>query len=530
MGFKKAFFVLFITLFSLINHLSAASFVNTSNLSSKSANGAQPLQVQMDERGNAVAVWQEPLGDIGTSLQGAILPAGKTQWIKTNTITSPNLTIKNPQRGGAERGVSFYSLAVNAEGYAIVFFNEGKSDDTIEPSAFRSRTLAPGSTTWSAPLTLEANALGGPVDVEIDREGNAFATWLTGSGAASGAAVKAAYLPFEGTAWTNISTLAKNASGEAQIALDSANNAVVVWGTKKGLNSSTLLDGSQSWTSPVAIPGTVQSDPNENIAFFVDISPQGYAVVTFVNKQEQIQYATVQLGNSWKLGKVLSAAPAISPVVSINAFGDATITWAFGPSFRVQAVEIPFEGAPRKVATLTTNGGPRPFVAVDAVGNAILLWNEDSGSNSTIKYATRAPLGNWSAPRTIRTVPAASFNPFVSVNSLGNAVAVFSNDTNVFGATLRASSVTEPVRIRLKKNEFATQTEYYLHIKINSRAFSFPVDHYIIYENGEKIKTVSGRRGSFNLRGLPRHGEHAFLIVAVGTDGQRAAVTAFSDF
>lgn len=76
----------------------------------------------------------------------------------------------------------------------------------------------------------------------------------------------------------------------------------------------------------------------------------------------------------------------------------------------------------------------RPEAAFDAMGNAIAVWQQNDGTQSTVWAAERSPSGTWSAPERVDTAAmnANAGPPQLAVSANGSAVAVWDE---YFGAT-----------------------------------------------------------------------------------------------
>lgn len=77
--------------------------------------------------------------------------------------------------------------------------------------------------------------------------------------------------------------------------------------------------------------------------------------------------------------------------------------------------------------TISGTISSNPQIGVDAVGNAVAIWQEFDGVNTNIQAATQAPGGSWSAPVTISSSIGSSVDavPQIAVDPAGNAVAVW---------------------------------------------------------------------------------------------------------
>jgi hypothetical protein len=521
LAFCAAFFV-------LLSPLAAVNFVPTSNVPS---DRAQFPIVQVDAQGNSIAIWLETTSEDTepASIKGAILPAGQTVWKATNQLSEKFALETQGSTNNRVQGA--YRLAVDPAGNAVAIFIEAQTLDTTAPGFIKSTTLAAGSTQWSKPILVDPNtsSIKRDLDLGIDAQGNAIAIWQEETdNTGLNSRVKSAQLAFNGSGWTNQTVLTTKSFGEIHLAVNQSGEAVATWttaATKGSLSSATLTAGSTTWSSPEVIAPIFDVSTSD-----LAIDPQGYAIAVFKNAKGLIQYATKQIGSSWVVNKALSTSTqAINPLVSINELGDAVVVWGVESDTDfvggVQAISIPFEGSPSPIKTLAAgNAGLSPVVQIDAAGNAIAVFSNFNGTQSFLRYAQRSFSGIWAAPKAL-TAPLASTFPLsadLDINASGYATLVYSYDGTVRAAISRVGTVNQGVKIRLRKNEFATQTEFVNVITISSKAFDFPVKYYTIYKDGVKVKSVRGNRA--NIHGQPKHGSSNYVIVAVGENKQRAAI------
>jgi len=162
--------------------------------------------------------------------------------------------------------------------------------------------------------------------------------------------------------------------------------------------------------------------------------------------------------NAWSEAKLLDsgAQSAYKPKVAMDANGNAMVIWMqqLGIEFNASAARYQV-GSGWEAAVLlenensAVNGGfPQSDIAMDDAGNAIAIWSQRTGVQSFI-YANRYTAGQgWSTAVSIDPdIPEqidASFNLRVAMDSNGNAIAVWSNikSTNIRTSHYTASSNT----------------------------------------------------------------------------------------
>jgi hypothetical protein len=163
-------------------------------------------------------------------------------------------------------------LAVGSSNYAVVawhIFNLGIID--LRYSIFTG--------TWSAETSLVSSD-SGTVAVAMDQAQNAMIIWRQNLG---GLVIRAAYLPFGGGVTINTVSTPGGSSVFPDVAFDIAGNAYATW-TKFNptafIQSSTLPFGAGSWSTPSCnVSSLAQTSRNSHIASF----PTDYAVLDWPN-------------------------------------------------------------------------------------------------------------------------------------------------------------------------------------------------------------------------------------------------------
>jgi hypothetical protein len=122
------------------------------------------------------------------------------------------------------------------------------------------------------------------------------------------------------------------------------------------------------------------------------------------------------------------------PSAAINAAGDAVVVWPWRNEQTgqrlVQAAYRPAGGRWSSPVDLgrTLDGAlpPRPQVAIDGAGNAVVVWVGDSGRRSLETAAFTRAATSWSPPATV--VASGASGPDLAADPRGNAVVVWRNE------------------------------------------------------------------------------------------------------
>jgi hypothetical protein len=158
------------------------------------------------------------------------------------------------------------------------------------------------------------------------------------------------------------------------------------------------------------------------------------------------------------------------PHVGVDGQGNAVAVWtrSNGTNTIVQAAARPAGGAwqaPVNLSAAGQNAGA-PHVAVDGQGNAVAVWTRDTGTNTIVQAAARPAGGAWQAPINL---PAADLSiasdPQVAVDAQGNAVAVWTQDSRVLAAARPAGGAWQaPVNLH-----DPNQNAHFPQIAVNAR-------------------------------------------------------------
>ncbi len=222
-------------------------------------------------------------------------------------------------------------------------------------------------------------------------------------------------------------------------------------------------DVAATWVGFVAGKLTVQvatRPPSGSFSAPLDLSPPGNesssasqvaedaageATVVWnasVEKSNYIMEAATVAGGVPSAPAKLSAPGqnAVSPTVAVDERGDAIVAWtrSNGADEIVQASYRTAGGTFGAPVNISAAGGNAimPRVAIDAAGNATVVWERYNGANEVVEEATRSVVTGSFAPKVALSNPAeGAIQPSVAVNTEG--------DTAVTWVRLGTSNVTQ---------------------------------------------------------------------------------------
>ncbi len=169
---------------------------------------------------------------------------------------------------------------------------------------------------------------------------------------------------------------------------------------------------------------------------------------------------------------------AVVPTVAVDERGDAIVAWtrSNGADEIVQASYRAAGGAFGATVNLSSEGGnaAAPTVAIDAAGNATVVWERNNGVNEVVEEATRpATTGKFAPPMALSNPAEGAIQPSVAMNAEG--------DTAVAWVHLGASNITQAI-VQLAGGKFSATA--------NLSAGGFDAEHPQVALDGRGDPTV----------------------------------------
>jgi hypothetical protein len=381
-----------------------------------SAASDQP-DLAVDPSGDAFAIWQSYDGT-NYVIQAASLPFSGS-WSSAATLSSSGEDAQDPE------------ICVDATGNALAVWSRYDGSDAIIQAASQ-----PSGSSWSS--AVDVSSSGGnsdSVEFSIDNSGsvvNSVAVWHRYNG--SNFIIQSATL-VPGDSWS----MAANVSASGQDALipevvvDQSGNAVAIWSRFDGsdfiVNGASCLYG-QSFGASTALSASGETAVAANVA--IDGSGNALAAWSrFDGSNYIVQVATLPFGGAWSSPLDLSAAGgnAFAPMIAMNASGDAIAVWTRfdGTNYIAQVSSMPHAGSWSTATDLSASGFDvnNLAVTIDSGGNAVALWDETDGTQSAVKGASCTAGGSWTTPVVVSSSGAYAYGPVASIDSAGNATALW---------------------------------------------------------------------------------------------------------
>jgi hypothetical protein len=380
-------------------------------------------QIAFDAAGNALSVWSQSDGT-RTNIWANRHVAG-TGWGTATLVEMDNTD-------GAERP----QVAFDAAGNAIVVWYQ--FDGTRNDIWANRYTAGAG---WGTAARIETSADdAGAVQVAMDTNGNALAVW-TQSSSGSGWSIWAnRYTAASG--WGTAALVETDTGGAfvPQVAMDANGNALAVWrqydGTRYSIRASRYSVGS-GWSSA----GPIESGTGEATAPQIAVDASGNALAVWYQSdgtRNNIWANRYVVGIGWGTAALIetdNAGDAFLPQIAVDASGNAHAVWYQDDGVRTNIWANRYVvGTGWGTATLieTDDAGDAflPQIAVDASGNALAVWYQSDGARTNI-WVNRYVMGSgWGAATLIETDNAGTAtSPQIAVDASGNALVVWSQSS-----------------------------------------------------------------------------------------------------
>ncbi|HEX6663061.1 MAG TPA: hypothetical protein VF025_05260 [Gaiellaceae bacterium] len=204
------------------------------------------------------------------------------------------------------------------------------------------------------------------------------------------------------------------------VALDAHGTATAVWEVTSGggyVGATARRPSGGHWSTPEALSGGVAAQ--------LAVDPRGDALVVWTGvdgMSQRIRAVFRPAGGTWGSPRDVSPAgeTASVPRVALDARGNALVVWpAFvGTSYSIRSTTRSAAGRWGHVLTLARNGSGDVDLTMNARGQALIAWT----AAGAVNVSSRSPAGQWSAPRVLSVPPDDAFGAHVALNDAGTAV------------------------------------------------------------------------------------------------------------
>ena len=344
-------------------------------------------------------------------------------------------------QGNSRRGES-PELSVDSAGNACAVWEEEQDNGKFVVRAGRF-VAAVGR--WSSPVTI-SNASGpashyGLPRVALSQNGNIIAVWKQyHSDDANKATIDTAYYDAASRQWTPARSLQSNTTNTdfARPAIDARGNAMVLWSQPAakpdGLvpHAARYDAAAKAWSANTMVGA---NDVDIAYALLLDFDPAGNAIGILKNDSRfggelsAVRYSAAS--NSWGKPEALHTGDGGPRQIAIDAAGNAMLVWSeydaahgtYGiASRRYQAATGTWSTLPGpapSAATYVTSSMP---VVLDPAGNALTAWTSYSDTHTMYAMRFNVWAGKWDAPVMIATDAGIMHDPVLTVDQSGQAM------------------------------------------------------------------------------------------------------------
>jgi hypothetical protein len=384
-----------------------------------SVNGAHSPQIAMDAYGNGMAVWEQSNGMIPFI------------WARTHNRGSGWGTPAMIQDANSGQGQQ-PQIAMSETGSAAVVWVE---TDPIGKRHLNSKWFVP-SQGWGASALVETNATDNVSDpyTAINAQGTAIVVWHQSNGTSN-------------EIWANKGTpngwgtpvRLDNAQSNAlwpRVAMDGNGDAIAIWEQRDDMLSATtavwasIFSPATGWSTSLSLPDSGLGFQEPRIA----IDATGNALIVGVDwgstpaRVKAVQYLSGQGFGTPLFITNVSQQTAFADV-AMNDRGDAMVVWlqSDGSINRVWAKRYSAQNGWQAAFIVDGSVGTsvRPQAAIDASGNAFVLWERDEGSLYSLMGNRCLMTTGCGTPTSINAGNDLSMYANIAVDRKGRALAVW---------------------------------------------------------------------------------------------------------
>ncbi len=259
-----------------------------------------------------------------------------------------------------------------------------------------------------------------------------------------------------------------------QVSFDGSGNAIAVWRQRYSIWANRFTAASSSWG--VATP-IEMSDTSRAYSPKVAVDASGNAIAVWSQYDGTLSKLSIwanrftAASNSWDVATLIetdNAEHANYPKIAVDASGNAIVVWVQSDGTRYNIWANRFTvgnsswGVATPIETDNTLYAYSPKVAVDASGNAIALWHQHDGTRYNI-WANRftAASSSWGVATLFETDNAGDAGAYqVAFDGSGNAIAVWlqydGTRSNLWANRFTASSNSWGVATLIETNNAGT--------------------------------------------------------------------------
>jgi hypothetical protein len=386
-------------------------------LTSPTANADDPA-IALDSAGNAVAVWIEREAAAVNLASRRYAAAGG--WEAGRLVESRTGPAAAPQ------------VAIDSAGHAVTVWAQFLDDR--QAVAVKRQTSAGA---WEATVLMDS-APGSTVSepcIAVGAAGSAIASWSQTDGAFSHPIFS--HFGSNGS-WSPPVTLPGNSAAmlsSPRIGFRPDGSALAVWSQLNPVDARSWSSQYRASTGWGAAQLTGLGGPATRPRLAVD--PQGNALAVwlqFDGTRTSVRASRAPAGGTWGTAEWIEsndAGDANAPAVAFDGQGNAWAVWtqSDGSRPRVWGARFTANGvwAPAQLIESSDVGSAsNALLAVDTAGNALVVWQQHDGRHNNIWASRYTPASGWGRTQAIETYDADhAREPALAMDAAGNAQVIW---------------------------------------------------------------------------------------------------------
>ena len=290
---------------------------------------------------------------------------------------------------------------------------------------------------WGTATIIETDNAGSASSpqIAIDANGNALAVWMQSDGTRDNIWSNRYSA---GTGWGTAALIETDNAGayNPQIAIDANGNALAVWtqsdGTRDNIWSNRYTAGTGWGTAALIETDNAGAAQYPQIA--IDASGNALAVWhQFDGTSTNICSNRYTAGTGWGTAVLIetdNAGTAAFPKIAMDANGNALVVWRQFDGTRDNIWSNRYTdgtgwGTAALIETDNAASASGPQIAIDTNGNALAVWQQAGGTGESI-WSNRYTAGiGWGTAAVIQINAGPAYSPQIAIDASGNALAVW---------------------------------------------------------------------------------------------------------
>lgn len=354
-------------------------------------------------------------------------------WIGPTTISVQSASVFSP--AGAATGLS---MAGADNGAITAVWAQSANGDPAD-NAYGTRML---DGAWSAPVAVSSAGTGvvNP-HVAVGSGDTPIAAW--DRGAFGSRAVQG--IRYTGGRWSGEATMAPIGGNgtDVIVAADGTDTGIAMWTHLDAGNYSLQWSrhSGGTWSAAADLPGMGTQPTQGQLA---SGAPGQVTAAWVTGFGTAVNWATATNG-TWGAVTTYPANTVVSqPSLAANASGAAAMAWSVTPNV-VHAARRSTTGAwgPDEVVSPVADTDLGPVAAIDGSGTITIAWVRQLPDNTKVLQAARSTALGWTAPVDVSAVEPAGFTitPSIAVNAAGQATLVWNGKQGTLDV-MRAATLT----------------------------------------------------------------------------------------